>query len=70
MAETISIEKTETAGVGRIVRIIGPVVDVKFKRGVPNIYNALTVDTDTPVTSRPCWRLRASFRAMSFVAWP
>ena len=49
MAETISIEKTETAGVGRIVRIIGPVVDVKFKRGVPNIYNALTVDTDTPV---------------------
>ena len=49
MADTIAIETTSTAGVGHIVRIIGPVVDVKFKHGVPGIYNALTVDADTPV---------------------
>lgn len=49
MADTISVDSTATAGVGHIVRIIGAVVDVKFKNGVPNIYNALTVDADTPV---------------------
>ena len=42
-------EATPSAGTGRIVRIIGPVVDVKFKGGVPNIYNALTVDAETPI---------------------
>ena len=30
-----------TAGDGRIVRIVGPVVDVKFDEQVPAIYNAL-----------------------------
>ena len=49
MADSIAVESTPTAGVGRIVRIIGPVVDVKFKDGVPAIYSALTVDVDTPV---------------------
>lgn len=49
MADTIAVDSTPTAGVGRITRIIGAVVDVKFKGGVPNIYNALTVDVDTPV---------------------
>ncbi|AEB06317.1 ATP synthase F1 subcomplex beta subunit [Coriobacterium glomerans PW2] len=38
-----------TAGEGRIVRIIGPVVDVKFDDVVPTIYNALTIDADTPI---------------------
>ncbi len=37
-----------TAGDGRIVRIIGPVVDVKFDGQVPAIYNALTVEAETP----------------------
>ena len=36
--------KKTTAGDGRIVRIIGPVVDVKFDGAVPPIYNALTVE--------------------------
>src|SRR4051794_25902085 len=29
---------------GKIVQIIGPVVDVEFADGLPAIYNALTVD--------------------------
>ena len=49
MADFIDMDSAKTAGVGHIVRIIGAVVDVKFKGGVPNIYNALTVDVDTPV---------------------
>src|SRR4029450_7229778 len=36
--------KTET-GVGRVVRVIGPVVDAEFPRDqMPDIYNALHVD--------------------------
>ena len=38
-----------TAGEGRIVRIVGPVVDVKFDGQVPAIYNALTVEAETPM---------------------
>ena len=49
MTDFIDIESTNTAGTGRIVRIIGPVVDVKFKDGVPAIYNALNVDVETPI---------------------
>ena len=37
------------AGTGRIVRVVGPVVDVKFDDQVPGIYSALRVDGDTPV---------------------
>ena len=38
-----------SVGYGTIVRIVGPVVDVKFDEQVPAIYTALTVDADTPV---------------------
>ena len=38
-----------TVGVGSIVRIVGPVVDVKFDGQVPGIYTALEVEGDTPV---------------------
>ncbi len=38
-----------SVGVGTIVRIVGPVVDVKFEGQVPAIYTALTVEDDTPV---------------------
>ena len=41
--------KKTTAGDGRIVRIIGPVVDVTFDGAVPPIYNALTVEAETPI---------------------
>ena len=47
MANTINTEKGAT---GRIVRIVGPVIDVEFPRdAMPAIYNALTVDGDTPI---------------------
>ena len=36
-------------GTGKIIRIVGPVVDVKFDGKVPAIYTALVVDGDTPV---------------------
>ncbi len=39
----------QTAGEGRVVRVIGPVVDVKFDGPVPPIYNALTVEAETPM---------------------
>src|SRR6266571_2364112 len=48
---TTLFESSETeagaggAGVGRVVRVIGPVVDVEFGRNnIPAIYNALTVE--------------------------
>lgn len=40
---------SHAVGEGRIVRIVGPVVDVAFEGRVPGIYTALTVDADTPV---------------------
>src|SRR5437588_12208133 len=44
MTATAEPTKTET-GVGRVVRVIGPVVDAEFPRdAMPNIYNALKVD--------------------------
>jgi len=32
-----------TQNVGRVVRVIGPVVDVEFEKGVPPIYNAVHI---------------------------
>jgi F-type H+-transporting ATPase subunit beta len=41
------------AGVGRVARVIGPVVDIEFPEGqLPHMYNALTIDYklgDTPI---------------------
>ncbi|MBO7674391.1 MAG: F0F1 ATP synthase subunit beta [Atopobiaceae bacterium] len=39
----------KSAGVGTIVRIVGPVVDVRFDNEVPAVYSALTVDAETPM---------------------
>ena len=37
-------ESVETKNVGRVVQIIGPVLDIVFSKGqVPNIYNALVI---------------------------
>ncbi|MGA2749588.1 MAG: F0F1 ATP synthase subunit beta [Verrucomicrobiota bacterium] len=33
---------------GRIVQVIGPVVDIEFPDSIPSIYNAVTVDFDVP----------------------
>ena len=35
-----------TDNVGRVVQIIGPVVDIEFPKGVPAIYNAVRVQSD------------------------
>ena len=35
-----------TENVGRVVQIIGPVVDVEFDKGVPAIYNAVRIHDD------------------------
>ena len=37
---------------GKIVQIIGPVVDAEFTGGLPAIYNALTVDSTCPARAR------------------
>ncbi len=43
-------EKDTRMNVGRIVRVVGPVMDVEFSAdAMPAIYNALKVDTETPV---------------------
>jgi len=43
-----TVDRTEAAkGVGRVVRVIGPVVDVEFPRdAMPDIYSALKVDLE------------------------
>ncbi|WP_251158894.1 F0F1 ATP synthase subunit beta [Caniella muris] len=43
-----SIKHESDAEKGVIVRIVGPVVDVKFEEHIPAIYTALIVDADTP----------------------
>ena len=48
MTATVEVEKTDApaGGVGRVSRVIGPVVDVEFPVDqMPDIYNALLVDT-------------------------
>ncbi len=42
-------QMNRSVGTGTIVRIVGPVVDVKFDDKVPSIYTALVVDDMTPV---------------------
>lgn len=46
-------EQTQTAGVGRVARVTGPVVDIEFPHdAIPDIYNALKT-TITIEGSRP-----------------
>jgi F-type H+-transporting ATPase subunit beta len=45
MTATTLDSTTSKTGVGRVVRVIGPVVDVEFPRdAMPDIYNAITVE--------------------------
>ena len=45
-----SPENDTPVNIGRIVRIIGPVLDVEFAvDAMPSIYNALLIDTETPI---------------------
>ena len=55
MTATIEEETTEApaGGIGRVARVIGPVVDVEFPVDqMPDIYNALLVDTTVGGTTR------------------
>ncbi len=47
LEEAAAAQHNRSVGEGVIVRIVGPVVDVKFSGQVPNIYTALTVDATT-----------------------
>lgn len=50
MAETLKNKPSTQGAMGRIVRIVGAVVDVEFQPDeMPAIYNALTVDATTPI---------------------
>ena len=56
MTATIEEETTEapSGGVGRVARVIGPVVDVEFPVDqMPDIYHALLVDTTVGGETRP-----------------
>jgi F0F1-type ATP synthase beta subunit len=41
----MATQKTPAANAGRVVQVIGPVVDVEFDQGVPPIYQALRIRT-------------------------
>ena len=76
MATTATERATtkDTAGTGRVVRIIGPVVDVEFAPDeLPAIQNALTVertlDDDTAVILRVL-RPSGPFRDLAELAGP
>src|SRR4051812_6495938 len=44
---TAAVETEKQAGVGRVVRVIGPVVDAEFPRdAMPEIFNALQVSVE------------------------
>ncbi|WP_251197654.1 F0F1 ATP synthase subunit beta [Anaerotardibacter muris] len=50
MAEETNNAPAAKGGIGHIVRVVGPVVDVEFAPSeMPAIYNALHIDTETPV---------------------
>ena len=52
MSTALNEQNTATA-TGRIVRVIGAVVDVEFPRNeLPALYNALTVEVDLPSVAK------------------
>src|SRR3954454_14767091 len=47
IAEQIVTPEEHTTGTGRVVRVIGPVVDVEFGRdSMPALFNALTTEIE------------------------
>jgi F-type H+-transporting ATPase subunit beta len=54
---------------GRIIQIIGAVIDVEFERSVPKIYDALQVDgteTTLEVQQQLAWRWCCSYHRNGF----
>ena len=62
MTEESTRADIKQGAVGRVVRIVGAVVDVEFPpEQMPAIYNALTVDAETPAgQDRKSTRLNSS----------
>ena len=50
MAEETNNAPAAKGGIGHIVRVVGPVVDVEFAPSeMPAIYNALRIDADAAI---------------------
>ena len=48
-------EAQQATAAGRVVRVIGAVVDVEFPRGeLPALYNALKVEVTLPAVAKTC----------------
>jgi F-type H+-transporting ATPase subunit beta len=45
-ARQTTAEKTPTKRIGKVVQVIGPVVDIEFAGGLPEIYNAVRIASD------------------------
>ena len=59
-AMSLTAEKTETAVVGRVARVTGPVVDIEFPHdSIPDIYNALKTTHHDRRRARPRSRSRS-----------
>ena len=54
MTTALQEQNTQSsAAAGRVVRVIGPVVDVEFPRGaMPALYNALTVEIELEAVAK------------------
>ena len=54
--------------IGKVVQVVGPVVDVEFPDALPSIYNALTVDytvENQPVSPNRSRRMPITSRALA-----
>ena len=53
IADEIVSPSEHHIGTGRVLRVIGPVVDVEFSRdSMPELFNALTLDIDLPEVAK------------------
>ena len=53
IADEIVSPSEHHTGTGRVLRVIGPVVDVEFSRdSMPELFNALTLDIDLPEVAK------------------
>ncbi len=48
----MSATATATRNIGRVIQVIGPVIDVEFDNELPEIFNAVEIDAETPTGDR------------------
>ena len=64
----MTAESINTTGVGRIARVIGPVVDVEFPPDqMPAMYNALEVDVDLSSTGEGGQKFTMTLEVAQFI---